>query len=150
MKNLKITLWVCAIFFLLSFLFVPLPWRTFTALFNQYGVQIPAEEPFTVFSARIYLMTFGMIGVFFVILARNPLKYGEMLILAAIGLLLFGLLALIGSILYVLPNALPITTITIIVKVIIYFILGLLILSFRKEAIKENNACTRRQEARRC
>lgn len=140
MKNLKITLWVCAIFFLLSFLFVPLPWRTFTAWFNQYGIQIPTAEPFTVFMARIYLMTFGMIGVFFVILARNPLKYGEMLLLAAYGLLLFGLLALIGSILYILPNALPITIIGTIIKVIIYFILGALILLFRKEAIQANNA----------
>ena len=140
MKNLRITLWICAIAFLPSFIFAPLPWRTLTAWFNQYGVQIPVAEPWTIFWLRLLLTAFGMIGVFFVILARNPLKYGEMLLLAAYGLILFGLLALIGSILYVLPNALPIATILTLVKVIIYFIFGALILLFRKEAIQENNA----------
>ena len=140
MNRLKTTLMVCAIAFLLSFIFAALPWRALTAWANQFGVQIPTAEPWTVFWVRILFTTYGMIGVFFVILARNPLKYGEMLLLAAYGLLLFGLLALIGSILYVLPNALPITTITIIVKITIYFILGALILLFRKEAIHENNA----------
>ena len=144
MKGLKNTLWVCAVVFLLSFVFVPLPWRVFTDWFNQYGVQIHAAEPWAVFCARLFLATYGMIGVFFVILALNPLKYGEMLLLAAYGLLLLGVFVLIGSIHYtfpnVRPNALPTITILTIVKVIFYFTLGTLILLFRKEAIQVNNA----------
>ena len=130
MKGLKNTLWVCAIGFLLSFIFAVLPWRAFTAWANQFGVQIPAAEPWIVFWVRILFTTYGMIGVFFVILARNPLKYGAMLLLAAYGLLLLGILELIGSIRYALP------LITYIVDVIFCFITGILILIFRREAIQ--------------
>ena len=134
MKGLKITLWVCAIAFLLSFIGAALPWRALTAWANQFGVQIPTAEPWTVFWFRILFATYGMIGVFFVILARNPLKYGEMLLLAAYGLLLLGVLVLIGSIRYELPF------ITYIVDVIFCFITGALILIFRKEAIQIDSA----------
>ncbi len=140
MKGLKITLWICAIHFLLSFFFLPLPWRAIIAWFNQYGVQISTSDPWTIFWLRLLLTTFGMIGVFFVILARNPLKYGEMLLLAAYGLLLLGVVVFIGSMLYVVPNELPIIITATIGKVFFYFILGVLILSFRKGAMQANNA----------
>ena len=133
MKGLKNTLWVCAIGFLLSFIFAALPWRALTAWGNQFGLQMPTAEPYTVFLFRVCLATYGMIGVFFVILARNPLKYGEMLLLAAYGLLLLGVLDLIGSIRYALPF------ITYIVDVIFCFITGILILIFRREAIQANS-----------
>ena len=133
MKGLKNTLWVCAIGFLLNFIFAALPWRALSAWANQFGVQIPTAEPWTVFAFRILFTTYGMIGVFFVILARNPLKYGEMLLLAAYGLLLLGVLVLIGSIRYALPF------ITYIVDVIFCFITGILILIFRREAIQANS-----------
>ncbi len=140
MKGLKITLWVCAISFLTCFIAAALPWQVLTAWCNQYGVIITTTEPLIVYMARMSLMIFGMIGVFFIILARNPQKYGELLVFAAYGLLLLGVLVLIGSILYILPTALPITTITTLVKVFFYFILGALILLFRKGAIQVKNA----------
>jgi hypothetical protein len=130
MNGLKLTLWVCAIGFLLNFIFAALPWQAITDWANAFGVQIPTAEPFTAYFFRLSLATYGMIGVFFVILARNPLKYGGMLLLAAYGLLLLGVLILIGSIRYALPF------ITYIVDVIFCFITGLLILDFRREAIK--------------
>jgi hypothetical protein len=133
MKGLKNTLWVCAIGFLLNFIFAALPWRALSAWANQFGVQIPTAEPWTVFAVRILFTTYGMIGVFFVILARNPLKYGEMLLLAAYGLLLLGILVLIGSIWYALPF------ITYFFDVIFCFITGVLILIFRREAIQANS-----------
>lgn len=134
MKGLKITLWVSAIFFLLSSIGVALPWRVFTAWSNQLGVLLPTAEPLNVFWVWLWCMTYGMIGVLFLIFARNPLKYGEMLLLAAYGLLLLGVVLLIGNIHYAFP------LITYIVKVIFCLILGALILFFRKEAIQANNA----------
>ena len=131
MNRLKTILMVCAIAFLLSFIFAALPWRALTAWANLFGVQIPAAEPWIVFWVRILFTTYGMIGVFFVILAQNPLKYGSMLPLAAYGLLLLGILELIGSIRYALP------LITFIVDVIFCFIIGILILIYRREAINE-------------
>jgi hypothetical protein len=132
-KGLKNTLWVCAIGFLLNFIFAALPWKAMTAWANVFGVQMPVAEPWTVFAVRILFTTYGMIGAFFVILARNPLKYGEMLLLAAYGLLLLGILVLIGSIWYALPF------ITYFFDVIFCFITGVLILIFRREAIQANS-----------
>ena len=134
MKGLKNTLWVCAVIFLPSFIFALLPWQVVTDWFTQYGIHVPTDS-FTVFSARLLYAVFGMIGVFFVILARNPLKYKEMLILAACGLILFGVTIFAGS-----PyNALPSIALITIVKAIFFFILGTLILLFRKEAIQANS-----------
>jgi hypothetical protein len=130
MKGLKNTLWVCAIGFLLNFIFAALPWQAMTAWANVFGVQMPAAEPWIVFAVRTLFTTYGMIGVFFVILARNPLKYGAMLLLAAYGLLLLGILELIGGIRYAFP------LIIYIIDVIFCFITGVLILIFRREAIQ--------------
>ncbi len=133
MEGLKTVLWVCAVGFLLNFIFAALPWQAMTAWANVFGFQMPAAEPFHIFTFRLCLATYGMIGVFFVILARNPLKYGGMLLLAAYGLLLLGVLILIGSIRYALP------LITYFFDVIFCFITGVLILIFRREAIQANS-----------
>jgi hypothetical protein len=49
------------------------------------------------------MATFGLIGIFFVILARNPIKYGGMLPLAGFGILFMGLFSLVGGIRYGFP-----------------------------------------------
>jgi hypothetical protein len=133
MEGLKTVLWVCAVGFLLNFIFAALPWQAMTAWANVFGFQMPAAEPFHVFTFRLCLATYGMIGVFFVILARNPLKYGGMLLLAAYGLLCLGVLSLVGGIRYSLP---PIIYVG---DIIFCFITGALILLFRKEAIRVNS-----------
>ncbi len=110
MKGLKIILWICAIGCLLGFIFAVFPWRAITALFNWVGLQPPVAEPITVFMFRLCLAIFGMIGIFFVILARNPLKYGAMLLLAAYGLLFYGVFNLVGGIRYFRFGCMPVTS----------------------------------------
>ena len=51
--------------------------------------------PIVIYIFRVVCGVIGLIGVYFIILARNPLNYGPMLDLGAYGLILFGLLALI-------------------------------------------------------
>lgn len=97
MKGLKIILWICAISCLLGFVFAALPWRATAALFHLFGVPPPTAEPIIVYLYRLCLAMFGMIGIFFTILARNPLKYGAMLLLAAYGLLCYGVFCLVGG-----------------------------------------------------
>ena len=133
MKVLKIILWICAIFCLLGFIFAAFPWRAITAWFNWVGYQPPAAEPITVFMFRLCMAIFGMIGIFFVILARNPLKYGAMLLLATYGLLFYGVFSLVGGIRYVLPVWMYAG------DVIFAVIAGVLILIFRKKAIQEHS-----------
>jgi hypothetical protein len=133
MKILKIILWICAIFCLLGFIFAPFPWRTITAWFNWVGYQPPAAEPITVFMFRLCLALFGVIGIFFAILACNPLKYGAMLLLAAYGLMCYGVISLLGGIRYVLPVWMYAG------DVIFGVIAGVLIIIFRKKAIQANS-----------
>jgi len=103
MKGLKIVLWICAIYCFTGIIPAALPWNTIVALFNWVGIPPPTTEAINVFIFRLGSAIFGLIGTFLVILARNPLKYGVMLLLAAYGLMLFGVLVLIGGIRYELP-----------------------------------------------
>lgn len=134
MKGLKIILWICAICCLLGFMATTLPWRVISAFYDLVGVRPPTAEPITVFIFRLFLAIFGMIGIFFVIFARNPLNYGAMLLLAAYGLLCFAVFCLAGGIRYGLPVWLYSD------NVIFSVVAGVLILTFRKKAIRANSA----------
>jgi hypothetical protein len=133
MKGLKIILWICAISFLLAFILAPLPWRAIIAWFQWVGIQPPAAAPITVFMFRISLAMFGIIGIFFVILAKNPLKYGAMLPLSAYGLLCYGVFSLVLGIRYGLPVWIYTN------DVIFGLVAGVLILVLQKKAIQTNS-----------
>jgi len=133
MKGLKIILWICAISFLGAFILAPLPWRAIIAWIQWIGIQPPAAAPITVFMIRISLAMFGMIGIFFVILAKNPLKYGAMLPLSAYGLLCSGVLSLVLGLRYGLPVWIYSN------DVIFGLAAGVLILVFQKKAIQTNS-----------
>ena len=134
MKGLKTVLWICAVCCLSGFVFAALPWRAFTALCHWVGIQPPAAEAITVFMFRLSLAIFGMIGIFFVILARNPLKYGAMLLLAAYGLVCYGVFSLVGGLRYGLPVW------TYAGDVIFGVVAGVLLVFFRKKAIRSSTA----------
>jgi len=134
MKGLKIILWICGICCLPGFIAAALPWPVITALFQWVGVQPPTAEPITVYIIRLCSAIAGMIGIFFVILARNPLKYGAMLPLAAYGLLCYGVFCLVGGIRY----GLPVWTYS--GDVIFGVVAGVLILVLRKKAMRANSA----------
>ncbi|KPL05675.1 hypothetical protein AMJ85_11245 [candidate division BRC1 bacterium SM23_51] len=134
MKGLKIVLWICAICCFLGLVFAALPWRAITACFDWFGLQPPAAEPLTVYIFRLCLAMAGLIGVFFIILARDPLKYGAMLLLAAYGLLCYGLFCLVGGIRYELPVWVYSG------DVIFGIVAGVLVLVFRKKAMQADSA----------
>jgi hypothetical protein len=94
MKSLKIALWVVAIGCLISVPFIVLPWSLIERIILWFGVDPMPNAPLAVYLFRVVCGVFGLIGIYFVILARNPLRYGPMLDLAAFGLILFGLLSL--------------------------------------------------------
>jgi len=129
MKGLKIVLWVCAVGCLLSFVFAALPWNFIKGWFNFFGLTPLAMEPMTVYMFRLCLATYGLIGIFFVILAKNPLKYDGMLLLAAYGALLTALFCLVGGIRY----GLPLWAYS--CDVIFCALAGVLLLIFRKKAM---------------
>ena len=129
MKGLKIVLWVCGILCLSSFIFAAFPWNMISAWFQWFGYESPPVTHIIIYMFRICLVTFGMIGIFFIILARDPLKYNGMLLLAAYGALFMGFSCLIGGIRYSLPLCMYVF------DVIFCAAAGILILAFRKNAM---------------
>ncbi len=95
MKTLKILLWVTAVCYLVAFPFIFVPWSVIEGIGSWFGVASIPISPFVLYFFRISCGAYGLIGVFFAILALNPLKYGPMLNLGAYGLILFGMLALL-------------------------------------------------------
>jgi hypothetical protein len=130
MKGLKIVLWICAVCCLLGFVAAALPWAVIVACFEWFDLKPPPTEPVMTYMLRVSVATFGFIGIFFVLLARNPLKYGGMLPLAAYGLLCFGVFCLVGGIRYGLP-AWAYSG-----DVAFGLVAGILILTFRKKALE--------------
>jgi hypothetical protein len=129
MKVLKAALWISAIYCLVESSGALLPWRGITAYFDFWGYQVPTAEPINVFMVRLFSALFGMIGIFFLILAQNPLKYGAMLLLAAYGLLCLGVFYFLCGILYGLPISIYWDIITVVAA-------GILILIFRKSELR--------------
>ena len=134
MKGLKIVLWVCAVSCLLGFAFGVLPWKAILAWFGFFGIQPPASDPITTYMLRLCMATFGLIGIFFVILARNPMKYGEMLPLAGFGILFMGFFSLLGGIRYGFPVW------TYIIDFIFCIVAGVLVFILRKKTMETDSS----------
>ena len=130
MQGLKTILWICAVGCLTGFVFAALPWPAITAVFGWFGLDPPTNEPITVFMFRLTMAISGLIGVFFVILALDPLRYGAMLSLAAYGLMCYAVFCLAGGIRYGLPLW------TYCGDVIFGAVVGVLLLVFRKQAMQ--------------
>ncbi len=103
MKILKIILWISAIGCLSGFINVIMPWPLITKWMLFTGVEPIGNDPASKYMFRLGFMAYGMIGLFFIILAKNPIKYSTMLPLAACFLIGYGLLRLTFGIIYQFP-----------------------------------------------
>ena len=103
MKSLKFVLWVTAFGCLTAVPFIFLPWSVVESIASWFGIESLPSSAIAVYFFKVVFCVFGLIGVFFVILARNPLEYGPMLNLGAFGLISFGLLALVIGLFTGLP-----------------------------------------------
>lgn len=95
MKGLKIALWVTAIGCLTAVPFIVLPWTAVESFILWFGIDPIPDAPVVMYLFRVICGIAGLIGVYFILLARSPLAYGPMLDLGAYGLIVFGLLSLI-------------------------------------------------------
>ena len=103
MNSLKIALWITAIGCLTAVPFIFLPWSVMECIGSWYGMDPLPNAPIIIYSCKVVLGVFGLIGVFFAMLALDPFKYGAMLKLGTYGLILFGILALICGLSIGLP-----------------------------------------------
>ena len=95
MQSLKTALWITAIGCLMAVPFIFLPWSVFNAIASFTGHDLFPDVPVVVYFTKVLCGGYGFIGIFFIILARNPLGYGSMLYLGAYGLIILALLELI-------------------------------------------------------
>lgn len=132
MKGLKIILWISAIGCLFGFIYAILPWQIMIHWMETTGIQPPGNEPATIYMFRLGFMAYGVLGIYLGILARNPLKYGAMLPLAAFFLVCYGSFRLAGGILYEYPIWHYIG------DFIVDIVFGIVILILRKRALKSS------------
>jgi uncharacterized membrane protein YuzA (DUF378 family) len=134
MKYLKFVLWLTAIGCLAAVPFLFLPWTTVQSIGAWFGVEPFPATPVAIYFLKIAFAVFGLIGVFFIILARNPFACGPMLYLGAYGLILFGLSAL------VLGNSLGMPTIVYLGDGLSGLVLGAAILFFASKSKQAESA----------
>lgn len=127
MTAAKTFLWICAISLLSAFIIAVLPWHAIMSWFSYIGIPTPDAHPLTEFMFRICFALLGTIGIFFVILARNPLAYGPMLKLAAYGLIIWGLISCSGGIYYSFP------AITYVGDLVFCLVAGVYLIAFQRK-----------------
>lgn len=78
MRGLKICLWIVGILCLLSVLGMFLPVGVIESFVQLFGEQSFPDSPVFVYSLRLMSATYAGVGVYFIILAMEPMKYGIM------------------------------------------------------------------------
>jgi hypothetical protein len=78
MRALKICLWIAGVGCLLSVfgMFLPVSWLE--SLTRVFGGQEFPDSPMCLYAVRLMSGTYAAVGLFFVILALHPMKYGVM------------------------------------------------------------------------
>ncbi len=98
MRGLKVALVLIGVLCLVST--VPatvLPWSSVVRYMEVFGVEAPPDHPVVVYCMRVYSLGFALIGIFFLVLASDPVRYRPMLVLAACGCWLVAVAALVNG-----------------------------------------------------
>jgi len=89
MRVLKTCLWIAGLLCLLAVFGVFLPLRVLQSLASAFGGSLP-EGPVFVYMVRVMSATYVAIGVFYVMLARDPIRYGVMVPFSGVAALSVG------------------------------------------------------------
>ncbi|GAI56900.1 unnamed protein product, partial [marine sediment metagenome] len=88
MRALKICLWIAGVGCLLSVFGMFLPMSVFESIAKFFGIESLPDSPLLVYAARLMSTTYAAVGVFFIILALDPMKYGVMVPFSGLGAVL--------------------------------------------------------------
>jgi hypothetical protein len=104
MRGLKICLWTAGIGCLLSvFVMFFLPVSTWESITKFLGVDTVPDLPLFLYTARRMSAMCAALGVFFVILARDPMKYGAMVPFSGIAIVFVGMVCWITGLVVEMP-----------------------------------------------
>ena len=95
MRPLKICLWIAAVGCLLSAPGMFLPLETIESLFRAFGGGGFPDSPLFIYALRLMSATYVGVGIFFVILARQPDNYPLLVPFSGVCSVLLGLVCAI-------------------------------------------------------
>jgi len=97
MKGLKVVLVVIGVLCLLSAAGLAVPWSSLVSWAEFIGLQAPPDHPVIVYCARMGSLGSALIGIFFLVLASDPVRYRAMLVLAVCGCFAVAAVALVAG-----------------------------------------------------
>jgi len=130
MHGLKICLWITAVLCLLSVAGLFLSFSACEAVGKFFGVEELPDAPLIMYAFRTVAATFISIGVFFIILALNPMKYGIMVPFSGLAAVFVGVVCAISGPIIEMPAVWYLS------DTLSCLVLGVLILAFWQQAKK--------------
>ena len=128
MRPLKICLWIAAVGCLLSAPGMFLPLKTIESLFRVFGGGDFPDSPLLIYAFRLMSATYVGVGIFFVILARQPNNYPLLVPFSGVCSVLLGLVCAITGMTAKMP---PLWFLS---DALSCIVIGALILAFWKKA----------------
>ena len=128
MRALKICLWIAGILCLLSVFGMFLPISAWESLAKFFGLESLPDSPLFAYAVRVMSATYAGVGVFFIILALHPMKYGVMVPFSGIASVFVGVVCGIAGLLAAMP------TLWFLGDSLSCVVLGVLILVFWRQA----------------
>jgi len=103
MRALKVCLWIAGVGCLLSVFGMFLPMSVFESIAKFFGIESLPDSPLLVYAVRLMSATYAAVGVFFIILALQPMKYGVMVPFSGVGAVFVGVVCAIAGLLTAMP-----------------------------------------------
>ena len=103
MRALKICLWIAGFACLLSVFGMFLPVSAIESITRAFGIESLPDSPLLVYAVRLMSATYAAVGVFFIILALDPMKYGVMVPFSGLGAVFVGVVCAIVGLLEAMP-----------------------------------------------
>ncbi|MHC4621558.1 MAG: hypothetical protein ACYTEQ_27770 [Planctomycetota bacterium] len=97
MRALKICLWIAGILCLLSVVGLFLPFSVFESIADYFGVEELPAWPLFIYAIRTGAAAFVGIGIFFIIIALDPMKYGVLVPFSGITAVFIGAVCAISG-----------------------------------------------------
>jgi hypothetical protein len=103
MRALKICLWIAGIGCLLSVFGMFLSVSAIESITKFFGIESLPDSPQFMYAVRLMSGTYAAVGVFFIILALDPMKYGVMVPFSGLGAVFVGVVCAIAGLLAEMP-----------------------------------------------
>ncbi len=103
MRALKICLWITGVGCLLWVFGMFLPMSVFESIAKFFGIELLPDSLLFMYAFRLMSATYAAVGVFFIILALQPMKYGVMVPFSGLGAVFVGVVCAIAGLSTAMP-----------------------------------------------